>query len=266
MSQPQAQSTTVQISKDLLRAQPLLKLLDDDLLAQVMAHSRYMNVPKRTMLMMKGGGDDWLGFLLDGKVQVVDTLHNGREVGLNIIRPGSFFGELSCIDRRPRSATLVAMSPCHIIQVPGEIARQLFFRSPPVAEAMMKHCTDLIRRMSDLRSLQAIPNAFTRVFALINYFKLIGPGGLEVIEDAPTQQEMAIMVNTSRETVSRAISELMRMGVVEKDLRRLIIRKPEILRMLVETEAAPQGAVDGAGTALEVRIERRVHVERRAPA
>jgi hypothetical protein len=36
--------------------------------------------------------------------------------------------------------------------------------------------------------------------------------------------------------------------------------------MLVETEAAPQGVVDGAGATLEVHIERRVHVERRAPA
>ena len=242
MMQATAAPATIQISRDLLRAQPLLKLLDDDLLAQVMMHSRHMDVPKRTMLMMKGAGDDWLGFLLGGKIQVVDMLHNGREVGLNIIRPGSFFGELSCIDRRPRSATLVAMSSCQIIQVPGEIARQLFFRSPPVAEAMMKHCTDLIRRMSDLRSLQAIPNAFTRVFALVNYFKMIGPGGLQVIEDAPTQQEMAIMVNTSRETVSRAMSELMRTGVVEKDLRRLIVRKPDVLRQLVETESQVEPA------------------------
>jgi len=262
MTRAQTSQATVQISKDLLRSQPLLKLLDDELLAQVMAHSRYMNVPKRTMLMMKGAGDDWLGFLLDGKVQVVDMLHNGREVGLNIIRPGSFFGELSCIDRRPRSATLVAMTPCHLIQVPGEIARPLFFRAPAVAEAMMKHCTDLIRRMSDLRSLQAIPNAFVRVFALVNYFKVIGPGGLEVIEDAPTQQEMAIMVNTSRETVSRAISELIRLGVVEKDLRRLIIRKPDVLRALVETEAPPPPP----DVALQIRVERRVQTERREPS
>ena len=259
MSDASAPNQTVQISKDLLRAQPLLRLLEDDLLTQVMSYSRYMAVTKRTMLMMKGANDDWLGFLLDGKIQVVDMLHNGREVGLNIIRPGAFFGELSCIDRRPRSATLVAMTPCSIIQVPGEIARQLFFRSPPVAEAMMKHCTDLIRRMSDLRSLQAIPNAFTRVCALINYFKVIGPGGLEVIEDAPTQQEMAIMVNTSRETVSRAVSELIRAGVVEKDLRRLIIRKPEALRQLVETEAPADQ--DGPP---QPRIH--VHIERRAPA
>lgn len=259
MATPPSTTGTIQISKDLLRVQPLLRLLDDGLLTQVMTHSRYMAVPKRTMLMMKGAGDDWLGFLLDGKVQVVDTLHNGREVGLNIIRPGSFFGELSCIDRRPRSATLVAMTPCHIIQVPGEIARQLFFRSPPVAEAMMKHCTDLIRRMSDLRSLQAIPNAFTRVFALIHYFKIIGPGGLEVIEDAPTQQEMAIMVNTSRETVSRAMSELMRLNVVEKDLRRLIIRRPELLRQMVETEGPAEGQHPP-----QSRVQARS--ERRAPA
>ncbi|NBY52485.1 MAG: cyclic nucleotide-binding domain-containing protein, partial [Betaproteobacteria bacterium] len=119
----------VQISKDLLRSQPLLKLLDDELLAQVMAHSRYMNVPKRTMLMMKGAGDDWLGSCSTA-IQVVDMLHNGREVGLNIIRPGSFFGELSCIDRRPRSATLVAMTPCHLIQVPAR-SHGSCFSAPP---------------------------------------------------------------------------------------------------------------------------------------
>ena len=38
------------------------------------------------------------------------------------------------------------------------------------------------------------------------------------------------MVNTSRETVSRAIHMLIQRGVVEKDLRRLIVRRPDVLR------------------------------------
>jgi DNA-binding GntR family transcriptional regulator len=38
------------------------------------------------------------------------------------------------------------------------------------------------------------------------------------------------MVNTSRETVSRALSILIKRGVVEKDLRRLIVRQPAVLR------------------------------------
>ena len=75
----------------------------------------------------------------------------------------------------------------------------------------------------------SIPSAFQRVFALLNQFAKTAPGGLVVIEKMPTQQEIAIMVNTSRETVSRAIQILLQKGVVEKDLRRLIVRLPEVL-------------------------------------
>ena len=54
-----------------------------------------------------------------------------------------------------------------------------------------------------------------------------------VIDRLPTQQEISIMVNTSRETVSRAMQVLIQRGVVEKDLKRLIVRKPETLRQEV---------------------------------
>jgi hypothetical protein len=64
-------------------------------------------------------------------------------------------------------------------------------------------------------------------FALLNQFAKSTPGGLVVMESMPTQQEIAIMVNISRETVSRAIQILLQKGVMEKDLRRLIVRQPE---------------------------------------
>ena len=64
-------------------------------------------------------------------------------------------------------------------------------------------------------------------------------GGLVVIERLPTQQEISIMVNTSRETVSRAMQVLIQRGVVEKDLRRLIVRKPETLRDEVNAVKPP---------------------------
>ena len=60
------------------------------------------------------------------------------------------------------------------------------------------------------------------------------PGGMWVINDLPTHQEIAIMVNTSRETVTRALSSLVAAGVVEKDMRRLLIRKPDALKRLAE--------------------------------
>lgn len=65
------------------------------------------------------------------------------------------------------------------------------------------------------------------------------PGGLLVVQDVPKQQQIAIMLNTSRETVSRAIAELVQAGVVEKDLRRLIVRKPDMLRQWASKSDSP---------------------------
>ena len=61
---------------------------------------------------------------------------------------------------------------------------------------------------------------------------ITAPGGLVVINNMPTQKEIAIMVNTSRETVSRALHYLIQEKIVEKDLRRLIVRKPDKLRKI----------------------------------
>jgi CRP-like cAMP-binding protein len=229
---------SIKISRELLQRMPVLGLLTDAQLDRVMAASRLVKYPKRSTVVRKGSDFDHFAFLVSGKVQVVDYLPDGREFGLNIIQAGGFFGELSVIDRQPRSASLIALTPAIVIQVPGDVARKLFYEYPPVAEAMMKHLALMVRRMSDLRALQAMPGAFQRVFALLSYVKEVAPSGMQLINDVPTHQEIAIMVNTSRETVTRAIARLIATGVVQKDMRRLIIRKPLALERLVNDPEA----------------------------
>ena len=228
----------VSVSRDFIKRMPVLRLLDDEQLDSVLAASRVVKYAKRAMLAMKGHEVDHLAFLIAGKVQVVNYLPDGREFGLNIIQAGGFFGELAVIDRRPRSATLIALTPAIVIQVPGHVARKIFYGDPPVAEAMMQHLANAVRRMSDLRALQAMPGAYQRVYALLAYVRETDASGVQVINDVPTHQEMAIMVNTSRETVTRALARLIRGGVVQKDRRRLYIRSPRLLERLVENPQA----------------------------
>ena len=57
-------------------------------------------------------------------------------------------------------------------------------------------------------------------------------GGETIIERVLTQHEMAIMTNTTRETVSRAISQLQETGVVSKEGKRLIVQKLDALKHL----------------------------------
>ena len=59
------------------------------------------------------------------------------------------------------------------------------------------------------------------------------------IERMPTHQEIAIMVNISRDAVFRAIQILLQKGVVEEDLRRLIVRQPEEPSKAVNQSISP---------------------------
>jgi CRP-like cAMP-binding protein len=186
----------------------------------------------------KGGQGEHLLFLLSGRLQAVDVSEEGREIGLSIIMPGDYFGDLAIIDGQPRSASVIASEASLVAFLPRTQALDLIYNTPLVAERMLKRMASKIRDASNYRAILGIPNAFQRVFALLNQFARVAPGGLVVIDKMPSQQEIAIMVNTSRETVSRAIHSLIQKGVVEKDMRRLIVRLPDALRDAVRSDSA----------------------------
>jgi CRP/FNR family cyclic AMP-dependent transcriptional regulator len=204
-----------------LQKLPLLAGVDEAALKKVAGALQVRKAERGQTILNKGGAGDYLLFLLSGRLQAVDITEDGREVGLSFLVPGDYFGELSVIDELPRSATVVACEPSIYALLPRLHALDLMHNNPLIAERMFKRLAVGIR---------GIPAAFQRVYALLDYLSQKGPGGLVVIERLPTQQEISIMINTSRETVSRAIQVLIQRGVVEKDLKRLIIRQPEALR------------------------------------
>jgi CRP/FNR family cyclic AMP-dependent transcriptional regulator len=215
---------------------PLLKGVDKATLERLVPVFQFRTVARGGFVLHKGGSGEHLLFLLTGRLQAVDVSEEGREIGLSIIVPGDYFGDLAIIDGLPRSASVVACEASLVAFLPRVQALDLIYNNPLVAERVLKRMASKIRDASNYRAILGIPNAFQRVFALLNQIAKIAPGGLVIIEKMPTQQEIAIMVNTSRETVSRAIHALIQKGVVEKDMRRLIVRHPDALREAVNAE------------------------------
>jgi len=216
---------------------PLLAGVDEQTLAQVAAALQLRTVERGHNVLQKGSPGEHLLFVLSGRLQVVDLTEDGREIGLDFLTAGDYFGELSIIDGLARSASILALENSLIAALPRSQALALIYHNPLVVERLLKRMATSIRTAANYRTIIGIPNAFQRVFALLNQFAKIAPGGLVVIDKMPTQQEIAITVNTSRETVSRAIHILIQKGVVEKDLRRLIVRQPDALRKAVTHEA-----------------------------
>lgn len=231
-----------QVLKVNLHNIPLLSGLDSAMLAQLGKTMQFRSFRRGSHVLHKGSAGDHLVFLLTGRLQVVDVTEDGDQVGLSFVSPGDYLGELSIIDGLPRSASVVATKESLLAFLPRPHAARLIYSNALVAERVLKRLAAKVRSESTHRAILCIPSAFRRVFALLNQLAKEGPGGLVVIDGLPTQQEIAIMVNTSRETVSRAMHVLLQKGIVEKDMRRLIVRNPAALKDMALENVAPLDA------------------------
>ena len=216
-----------------LRKIPLLSGMGEEDMVKVKADLRVRHFNRRDVVLQKGGVGDSLLFLLSGQLQVVDVTEDGRAIGLRLLKEGDFFGEIAIINSTTRSASVVALSNVLVGFLPSSTALHLFSHSPPMANMMLRHLAEKIQRDSEFRELLSISNTSIRIYAFIALFKKSVPGNLEVVENLPTHHDIAIMINTSRETVTRTLLHLGQQGIIEKDLHRLIIRKPEELKKLI---------------------------------
>lgn len=217
-----------------LRKIPLLANLSDEEIIKVKADLRIRQYTKREVVLQKGGSGDGLLFLLAGSLQVIDVTEDGRAIGLRMLAPGDFFGEIAVINGSTRSASVVAMSEVLVAFLPAPTALHLFSHSPSVANLMLRHLAHKIQRDSEFRALLSINNISKRIYTYLMLLKQKTADGTEVVEDMPTHQDIANMVNTSRESVTRALNTLVQQGIVEKDGHRLLIRDMEGLQKLLQ--------------------------------
>ncbi|MES2152315.1 MAG: Crp/Fnr family transcriptional regulator [Pseudomonadota bacterium] len=218
-----------------LRKIPLLADLNDEDIIKVKAEIRIRRYAKREVVLHKGGSGDGLLFLLAGQLQVIDVTEDGRAIGLRILAPGDFFGEIALINNSTRSASVIATTEVLVAFLPAPLAMHLFSHCPSVASHMLQHLAQKIQRDSEFRALLSINNTAKRIYTyLVLMRKEPAPGEPATVENLPTHQDIANMINTSRETVTRALLTLVQQGIVQKDAHRLIILQPDALQKLVQ--------------------------------
>ena len=230
-NEPTKQEQEVQIH---LRKIPLLANLSDEDMQRVKTNLRIREYAKRDVVLQKGAPGDSLLFLLSGSLQVIDVTEDGRAIGLRMLQPGEFFGEIAVINGAMRSASLVALSPVLVALLPRAIALHMFTHSPSVANQMLRFLAEKVQRDTEFRALLSIHNTSRRIFTFLNLLKEKKDGDVQVVENLPTHQDIANMINTSRETVTRALLALVQQGIIEKGAHRITIVKPEELQKLIQ--------------------------------
>lgn len=226
-----AQDVQIQVH---LRKIPLLAELTPEEIARIRPELRFKHFNKREVVLHKGGSGDALLFLLSGQLQVVDITEDGRAIGLRILAPGDFFGEIALINDSTRSASVIATSDVLVAFLPAATALHLFSHSPSVARQMLKHLAQKIQSDSEFRAVLSINNTARRIYTYLSLLQKPDGNGQAVIDNLPTHQDIANMINTSRETVTRALLSLVQQGIVQKESNRLVILDPAALQKLVQ--------------------------------
>lgn len=176
-------------------------------------------------------------FLFEGRMQGVDFTVDGREVGLYFVEPGDFCGELSLFDYGTQPEFVIVLSPAVAVFVPTEALRALMLVNPAIVNYLGERLAKRLRQMTWQRSLLGMPNIPQRVCCQL--WQLVdadAKGAIEAaIRNPPTHMEIAIMLNVSRETVTRVFQQLQTQGIVKRDgATRLLLPGLPALKELAE--------------------------------
>jgi CRP/FNR family transcriptional regulator, cyclic AMP receptor protein len=203
-----------------------VELLPQPLLDKVAAGAAVRAFPKRSIIVTEGDDTDSLYVMLSGKARVFVADDKGREVQLNQLGPGEYFGEVT-LDGGPRSASVMALEDCRCAVVKrGELATFLE-QNPELALHIVRKLARRVRELTEnVRSL-ALMDVYGRVARLLLELAEEKDGKL-VVSEVLTHKDIASRVGASREMISRIFSDLSDGGYIrkEEDGHLVIARKP----------------------------------------
>jgi len=230
------------VSPQLLAQFPLLQPLPKESLADLSAAMTLRSFARRSMVMSKDSPNQELGFLVEGRLQGVDFTVDGRSVGLYFVDPGDYFGELSVVDGQAASEFVVAAAKSTVAVLEARAARDLIFSHAELARAVMVRLAQRVRLVTAQRTLLGLPNPFQRLCVLLQQLPQSRLGTQVHIDNAPTHQELAIMINASRETVTRAFHVLFFHTILVREGNTLKVTNAAMLKDIAEGRVEPPKA------------------------
>jgi CRP/FNR family cyclic AMP-dependent transcriptional regulator len=206
---------------DFLATVPLFNGLDRNELERFAEVTREKSYPKGSVILFEDDPGDSLFVVRDGRVKVVLIGEDGREVILGVLGVGEYFGELSLIDDRPRSAHVIAMEDSNLLVLRREDFRKRVESSPSVAWSLLTELSRRLRRADDKIGGLVLLDVPGRIARLL--LDLAEESGTNAIEKSLTHQTIAQMIGASRETVSRAMKDFQDAGWITVERRRIAL-------------------------------------------
>ena len=211
------------VSSTVLKSVPLFAGFPDEQLRALVAFVTRRSVPRGSMIMAAGDPIDSLYIVISGRLKVMMSEADGKEVILSILGPGEFFGEMGLIDDSPRSASVVTIEPCELLSVTKRDFKKCIVENVEMSMTVMRGLVRRLREADRKIGSLAMLDVYGRVARLLlDMSEYVN--GQKMIANRLSKQDIAKMVGASREMVSRVMKDLEMSGYIEVRGSTIVLR------------------------------------------
>jgi CRP-like cAMP-binding protein len=213
----------------------LFTALDDDALQRLTTVAFTRRFAADQIVFVGGEPSDHLYVVRSGLLRVLTTSSHGEQLVLATVGPGEVIGELSVLDRQPRSADVVAAELSELIVVPADVARSVLESDPRAVLAAACELAGQVRRLTGTMADLVFLDLRRRVAKLLLSHSRKRPDGKVVSDLGASQSVVAAQLGVSRQSVNKALSGLAQHNWIELDGRSVVLLNPAALQRFVDS-------------------------------
>ncbi len=212
---------------DFLRHLPLFSELNDAELRQLDAMTIHTVVKKNQFVYHSGDTSDCIYFLVKGIVKIGNHAEDEREVIKHILHPMAIFGELALAGEQTRQDSAQAMEEVQLYRIPVQEFQRLMQLNHKLSMNVLMMIGSRLKRMEDRLESLMFKDARERIIDFLKdsarkQGKRVGFETL--IRHCYTQQDIANITGTSRQTVTSVMNDLKKSNLIYFNRRSILIR------------------------------------------
>jgi CRP/FNR family transcriptional regulator, cyclic AMP receptor protein len=187
---------------------------------------------ERSVMLRQGSGGTHLLALTDGLAKVVCREPGGVVTWLAFRGPGDLLGEVSVFNSTPRTAEVVALTPCTAVVLEAERFRRFIEQRGLIMDLMCQALSRLRESDAHRTELLTLPLVVRLARALLRLAELTAPGTeSDVVRlTGLSQEEIAQATGVTRNAVITGLQRLRESGAVETARRVIVIKDMRTLR------------------------------------
>jgi len=190
---------------------PIFSGLDETQVSFILSKMNKKEYLKGDIILMEDEVGDTFFIIMEGSVKVTKDSEDGREVILAVLSNGNFFGEISLLDGKTRSANAISLEKTKLMILKRHDFLNLIKEFPQISISLLSELANRIRKTDAQVENLAFSDAEKRVgISILSISEQLGviKNGSVHIPKLPFQQDIANMAGTTRETVSRMLKIL----------------------------------------------------------